>query len=103
MFDMLGNVWELCLTRYNLELGDEWRFERGERKFSEGRFRVEDIEDALDVTEGITEEARELRGGASLYTPSESRASRRNEYMRPYSSRMNPYVGFRIARTLPAE
>ncbi len=89
MFDILGNVMEFCQNRHDLE--------------NEAEFKVDDVEDQVDIKECIYSAARQLRGGDHLYHPSVSRASHRDNYGRPYSSRANPYFGFRIARTLPKE
>lgn len=97
MFDILGNVMELCLTRHDLE--NDW--ENDPKKDSE--FRVEDIEDPIDVAEGVYSAARQLKGGSHLFEAYAARASHRDQYVRSYSSRPNPFIGFRVARTLPAE
>lgn len=96
-FDMLGNVMEMCLTRHDLENDKRTTPDK------EHEFRVDDIEDPKDMAEGIGMAPRQLKGGAHLYQPSNARASHRDNYARPYSSRVNSFIGFRIARTLPAE
>lgn len=89
MFDILGNVMEFCQNRHDLE--------------NEAEFKIDDVEDQVDIKECIYSAPRQLRGGDHLYHPSVSRASHRDNYGRPYSSRANPFFGFRIARTLPKE
>ena len=89
MFDMLGNVMELCLTQHNRENAAEYR--------------VEDTEDADDIETGVGEPTRQMRGGAHLYQPSNARASHRDNIIRPYSTRLHPFMGFRVARTIPSE
>ncbi len=89
MFDMLGNVMEFCQTRHDAG--------------NEAEFVTEDVEGEHNDDKCIWSAPRQLRGGAHLYHPSVARNSRRDEYGRPYSSRMNSFFGFRIARTLPDE
>lgn len=97
MFDILGNVMELCLTRHDLESS-------GERTpGKEGEFKVDDLEDPIDVANGVYSEARQLKGGSHLFEAYAARASHRDQYVRSYSSRPNPFIGFRVARTLPAD
>lgn len=97
MFDILGNVMELCLTRHDLE--NDW--EQDPDKESE--YRVDDTEDPIDVAEGVYSAARQLKGGSHLFEAYTARASHRDQYVRSYSSRPNPFIGFRVARTLPTE
>ncbi len=97
MFDILGNVMELCLTRHDLE--NDW--ENDPNKESE--FNVDDIEDPVDVADGVYSAARQLKGGSHLFEAYTARASHRDQYVRSYSSRPNPFIGFRVARTLPTE
>lgn len=96
-FDMLGNVMELCLTRHDLENDKRTTPSKAQE------FRVDDTEDPKDLEDGIGAAPRQLKGGAHLYQPSNARASHRDNYARPYSSRVNSFIGFRVARTLPTE
>ncbi|MEZ6130239.1 MAG: protein kinase [Planctomycetaceae bacterium] len=89
MFDIFGNVMEWCLTRHDSE--------------NEPDFQVNDVEDPRDLADGVYSAPRQLRGGAHTYPPPHARAGNRDEYGRPYSSRVNSFFGFRVARTLRAE
>jgi formylglycine-generating enzyme required for sulfatase activity len=84
MFDIYGNVWELCMDRM--------------QELAPGNIVVEDREDeALVVSDGI---ARSRRGGAFPYgSPFQRSANRDTKGAFPHLRRDN--VGFRVARTLP--
>lgn len=89
MFDMLGSVMELRLTKHDRE--------------NESEFSVEDTEDADDITTGVGEPLRQMKGGAHLYQPSNARVSHRDNIIRPYSTCLHPFMGFRAARTIPSK
>lgn len=89
MFDMLGNVMEQCLTLHDSENADNYR--------------VNDTEIQGDIEDGIGQPARQMKGGAHLYQPSNARASHRDNYVSPYTSRPHPFIGFRVARTIRSE
>jgi serine/threonine protein kinase/formylglycine-generating enzyme required for sulfatase activity len=84
LFDTYGNAWEWCQDRL-LQYHNRW-----------GQEIMEDSEDAAPVTE---EDDRVLRGGAFDSRVADLRSAAR--YHTKPSDR-NHYVGFRIARTLPA-
>jgi serine/threonine protein kinase/formylglycine-generating enzyme required for sulfatase activity len=81
LFDMHGNVWNLCQDRY-----------RDYPKAKDGK-PVEDVEDDESVK---YDDGRALRGGAYGYLPGLVRSPCRSSF-RPGED--NPYTGFRIART----
>ena len=80
--DMLGNAMEWCQESY-----------RPYVVHNDGR-PTDDVEDLEEIHDT---QRRVLRGGAYLYQPSDARAPHRDHH--PAGARQ-PYVGFRVARTL---
>ena len=85
LFDILGNAMELCQDAY-----------RPLARPLRGTVRV----DELDVKALTSPDARVWRSGGFLYQPAEARSAHRDYGF--LNSRM-PFLGFRIARTLPPQ
>ncbi|MGH7135399.1 MAG: formylglycine-generating enzyme family protein, partial [Pirellulales bacterium] len=82
LFDILGNAMEWCQESYRpYVIHDDGR-------------PADDFEDLEEIRDA---QRRVLRGGAYLYQPSDARAPHRDNH--PAGARQ-PYVGFRVARTL---
>ena len=84
LFDMLGNVMEWCQTR----------------SMNYPTVPLSVVIEDRHGQEVITESPRPVRGGAFLYQPSNARAGHRDNAGRNVEAFRQPYVGFRIARTL---
>jgi serine/threonine protein kinase/formylglycine-generating enzyme required for sulfatase activity len=101
LFDILGNAWEWChdgpVGHYLQQVSDMPAYPHGTKQDpSPDPMRTETI----DATDRAHETWRLLRGGSYSYAPDRARSSFRD--WQP-SSDNREYLGFRVARTLPAQ
>jgi formylglycine-generating enzyme required for sulfatase activity len=85
LFDVYGNAMEWCNDA------------AGPYPHDLGQLAVDELREAdLSVEDG---QFRSLRGGAFLYVSTNARSAQRHQN---FVERQQPFIGFRIARTLPA-